>query len=149
MPQISATAILNGGVGNDAAVGGRGDDILLGGPGSDLLLGSAGRDLLIGGEDQDLAIGGAGDDLVIGGSTAHDGNEAALLQILAEWRSADAYAARIQKLRTGAGGLPILDATTVLDDAARDLLVGEAGQEWFFAGPADLLPGRQAAEQVN
>jgi Ca2+-binding RTX toxin-like protein len=148
-PQIQLTAILDGGAGDDLVVGGRGNDILLGGIGRDVLLASLGRDILIGGEGRDLLTGLGGDDLLIGGSTAHDVAEEALVQILAEWTSANSYSARIARLRSGAGGLPKLDASTVLDDGVLDLLHGGDGLDWFFAGPGDLPVGRQAAEQVN
>ncbi|MCI0360601.1 MAG: TIGR03118 family protein [Planctomycetaceae bacterium] len=147
--EITVTTILDGGAGDDRLLGGRGNNVLLGGSGEDLLLGSVGRDILIGGTDRDLVIGRGGDDLLIGGSTAHDNNEAALLQILAEWTSSESYETRIANLRSGAGGLPILDATTVPDDAARDVLHGGNSLDWYFAGDADLLPGKRATEQVN
>jgi uncharacterized protein (TIGR03118 family) len=147
--QIAATTLLDGGAGNDLLFGGGGNNVLLGGTGHDVLLGSVGRDLLIGGAGRDLLIGQAGDDLLIGGFTAHDSSAAALLQILAEWTSSDSYNIRIDKLKNGAGGLPKLDASTVMDDAVRDILVGGQGLDWFLASDADLLPGRQSAEQVN
>ncbi len=147
--RTGATTILDGGADSDVIFGGRGNNILLGGTGNDTLIGGNARDILVGGTGRDVLLGRGGDDLIIGGSTAHDVSAAALLQILAEWTSGDSYAERIDKLRTGAGGLPILDATTVLDDAVRDILIGEAGLDWFFAGPADLLAGRSFAEQVN
>jgi uncharacterized protein (TIGR03118 family) len=146
---IAANAILDGGAGNDVLMAGRGNAILLGGTGDDMLLGSLGRDILIGGEGRDFLSGGLNDDLLIGGTTAYDSDNAALLQILAEWASADSYAMRITKLRTGAGGLPMLDATTVFDDAARDMLLGGAGLDWYFTAPPDLLLGKLAAEQAN
>jgi uncharacterized protein (TIGR03118 family) len=146
---IALTTILDGGAGHDLLVGGRGSNILLGGTGADALFGSVSRDILIGGEGNDLLVGNGADDLLIGGSTAHDANPAALLQILAEWTSGDDYATRVSKLRTGAGGLPILDATTVIDDGSLDILLGGLGLDWFFAGAGDLVPGHQAGEQVN
>ncbi len=146
---IAARAILDGGADNDLLMAGRGNAILLGGPGDDMLLGSLGRDILIGGEGRDFLHGGLNDDLLIGGTTAYDNNSVALLQILGEWASADSYATRITKLRTGAVGLPILDATTVFDDAARDMLLGGPGLDWYFTAPPDLLLGRQAGEQTN
>jgi hypothetical protein len=52
-------------------------------------------------------------------------------------------------LPPGAGGLPKLDATTVVDDGVRDLLIGGRGLDWFFAAVNDLLTGKTAEEQVN
>jgi uncharacterized protein (TIGR03118 family) len=142
-------AILDGGAGNDTLEGGGGDDILLGGPGEDRLVGGGGRDILIGGEGGDQLQGGTGDDLLIGGATAHDNVLAALLQIQAEWTSADPYATRVEKLRSGAGGLPKLDATTVFDDGVVDVLHGNRDVDWFLAGTGDKLPDRVSTEEVN
>ena len=142
-------AILDGGAGNDTLEGGGGDDILLGGPGEDHLVGGGGRDILIGGEGRDRLRGGTGDDLLIAGATAYDNLPAALLQIQAEWTSADPYATRVEKLRSGAGGLPKLDATTVLDDGAVDVLRGNRDRDWFLAGTGDDLPDRDPTEEVN
>jgi len=148
--QITATTILDGGAGNDSLNGsGRGNNILLGGPGNDHLQGGKGRDLMIGGLDRDHLNAQQNDDILIGGSTAHDANSAALLQILAELTSVDSYSVRIDKLRGGTGGLPMLSATTVTDDAARDMIQGGPGLDWFLAGASDQLPGKHKTEQVN
>jgi hypothetical protein len=85
----------------------------------------------------------------MGVSTAHDSNAAALLQILTEWTSANSYNLRVTNLRSGAGGLPKLDSTTVLDNGAGDLLVGAADLDWFFASADDQLVGKRANEFVN
>jgi len=142
-------AILDGGAGNDRLSGGGGNDILLGGTGEDVLRGGGGRDILIGGEGSDRLRGRSGDDLLIAGATAYDNQPSALLQIQAEWTSTDPYLTRIEKLRSGASGLPKLDATTVLDDGAVDILRGNRGLDWFFAGAADELPDRAPTEEVN
>jgi len=147
--QISITTVLNGGADNDLLFGGRGNNILLGGTGLDALFGSTGRDILIGGEGFDLLSGASGEDLLIGGSTVHDSNSAALLQILAEWNSTDPFLARINRLRTGAGGVPMVNATTVIDDGSFDILLGGLDLDWFFAEANDLTPGRLAAEVIN
>jgi uncharacterized protein (TIGR03118 family) len=147
--EITVTTVLDGGAGDDVLLGGRGNNVLLGGSGRDLLLGSAGRSVLVGGEGRDFLLGRSGDDLLIGGSTVHDNNTAALFQILAEWTSSDSYSTRIDKLSSGAGGLPALNNTTVFDDAVRDVLHGGDGLDWFFAGDADLLPGRRSSERIS
>jgi Ca2+-binding RTX toxin-like protein len=112
-------------------------------------VGGDGRDILIGGDGSDHLRGGADDDLLIGGATVWDNDLAALLQILTEWTSTDSYTARIDKLRNGTGGLPKLNATTVIDDGAADTLHGNQGLDWFFSGAGDKLPDRKTAEQVN
>jgi uncharacterized protein (TIGR03118 family) len=137
-PKIDATVIADGGAGNDKIMGSNdSSNILLGGPGNDMLFAGRGRDILIGGDGKDQEHGFQGDDILIGGSTAYDANTAALLQILDEWTSNDSFNTRVMKLSTGAGGLPVLDSTTVLDDGVVDHLVGGPGQNWFFAGAGD------------
>ena len=137
-PKITATTIIDGGAGNDKIMGGDGPNILLGGPGNDMLFAGAGRDILIGGDGRDEMHGFSGDDILIGGSTAYDSNDAALLQIMAEWNSADSFNTRVSKLSAGTGGLPILDSTTVFDDGVVDHLVGGPGLDWYFAGAGDM-----------
>lgn len=146
---LTVTAILDGGAGNDHLAGGRGNSILLGGPGNDHLQGGKGRDILIGGEDSDHLNAQQNDDLLIGGTTNIDADTAALLQVLDEWTSTDSFNTRIDKLRNGTGGLPKLDDTTVLDDAARDMLQGGPGLDWFFAGANDKVTGKHAGDVVN
>jgi uncharacterized protein (TIGR03118 family) len=148
-PQVTITTVLDGGADNDILVGGGGNNVVLGGPGNDILVGQGGRDILIGGDGRDLLSGGFGEDILIGGRTTHDGNTAELLQILDVWTSADTYANRIDALRNGTGGVPKLDATTVIDDGVFDLLIGGFGLDWFWSFAPDLAIDRLAAEQVN
>lgn len=147
--QVAITTVLDGGAGNDLLIGGGGNNILLGGAGIDLLSGRTGRDILIGGDGADLLSGGFGDDILLGGRTAHDGNTAALLQILNVWTSSDPTDSRIDQIRLGAGGVPKLDATTVLDDVAIDLQLGGSGQDWFWAFAPDLALDRLSGEQLD
>jgi Ca2+-binding RTX toxin-like protein len=135
---IKIKTILDGGAGNDQIQGGGGANVLLGNTGNDFLFGGSNRDVLIGGDGKDLLVGQGSGDILIGGSTSHDANSAELLQILAEWTSADSYATRIDKLRNGTGGLPALNSTTVVDDGVTDFLFGGAGQDWFFKGTHDF-----------
>ena len=72
---------------------------------------------------------------MIGGATTHDTNMAALLQILAEWTSSDSFSVRMDKLTNGTGGLPALNATTVVDDGVLDHLLGGPGNNWIFSEP--------------
>lgn len=77
------------------------------------------------------------------GATAYDANTAALLALQREWTRKEATCAeRVTHLRTGVGGLNdgfALNAGTVFDDSASDLLFGGADLDWFFAGSDDLL----------
>jgi len=140
---------LNGGSGNDMLVGGRGNNVLVGGSGNDQLFGQGSRDVLIGGDGLDRLLGRAADDLLIGGSTVYDGDTSTLLQILDAWTSTDSYTTRVNDLRNGTGGAPILNAMTVTDDGLRDFLLGGAGLDWFFSGVSDLMPGKLSAELQN
>jgi uncharacterized protein (TIGR03118 family) len=149
-PRITATVIADGGAGDDVLIGGGGDNILLGNAGNDVLLGGPARDILIGGDGRDLLVGGGNDDILIGGTTAYDANQAQLLQILTAWTSpAESYDDRVTTIRTGAGGVPKLDATTVTDDGVRDDLVGGPGLDWYIGELPDALHGRKPNEQIN
>jgi hypothetical protein len=105
----------------------------------------------------DTIIGGNADDILIGGSTIYDQNFAALQAILAEWQSALSYADRIARIRAGVGpdgSVKLVWGTTVVDDLARDILLGNGGLDWFFAsttGPGADVTDRNAAagEQLN
>jgi uncharacterized protein (TIGR03118 family) len=147
--EIAIPMILDGGAGNDSLRGGSGNNILLGGPGDDDLRGLDNRDVLIGGEGADRVRGDSEEDLLISGMTAYDRDTPALLRILAAWTSPDPYATRVANLRSGSGGVPKLDSTTVFDDGAPDTLRGNKGLDWFFAGPNDMLPDMQPTEEVN
>jgi Ca2+-binding RTX toxin-like protein len=131
-PRIMVKTILDGGAGNDSLAGGGGSNILLGGPGMDELMGRRARDLLIGGADRDVVFGHRGEDIVIGDETAHDGDTAALMSILAEWTSNDAFDVRVEKLTNGTAGLPALNDTTVIDDGVVDRVLGGPGRDWVF-----------------
>jgi uncharacterized protein (TIGR03118 family) len=148
-PKIDAAVIADGGAGRDVLNGGGDSSILLGNTDNDVLIGGLGRNILIGGDGRDLLIGSLRDDIVIGGPTVHDGDEAALEQILAVWTSTDSYTQRVEATRTGAGGVPKLDATTVQDDGDRDHLVGGPGLDWFFASAPDSIVGRRSSEPVG
>jgi uncharacterized protein (TIGR03118 family) len=145
---ILIPTLFDGGAGDDTLSGGGGNNILLGGLGNDTLLGQDDRDILIGGTGQDRVRADANEDLLISGATAYDANSSALLQILAAWSSTDAYANRVNQLRSGSGGVPRLDATTVFDDGVSDSLAGEQGLDWFFAGRGDSVD-TTGTEQVN
>lgn len=123
----------HGGDGDDQLKGGAGADVLLGGAGRDRLKGEKGNDLLIGGSDRDMLYGGQDDDILIGGRTIHDGDIRALCAIIGEWASATATATKIATITsaTGVGGYA-LNQSTILDDGANDVLIGNTGANLFF-----------------
>jgi Ca2+-binding RTX toxin-like protein len=152
--------VLSGGVGQDLLFGGNGadqlagdagDDVLLGEDGNDFLQGGAGRDILIGGLGADRLQGQAHDDILIAGTTNHDGNADALAALLAEWTSNRAFAVRVANLRSGSGKAAgfSLNATTVHDDGAADVLTGNAGQNWFFASLGDKVTDKPKNVRLN
>jgi len=126
--------ILRGGGGIDSLKGNLGDDILIGGSGDDLLQGGDGRDILIGGIGVDKLHGGAADDILIGGYTTYDPNDAPLLGLLAEWKTANSYQLRRDHLMFGGGlnGAFLLTPATTIDDGVKDALYGEADIDWFW-----------------
>jgi hypothetical protein len=138
---------VTGGQGADVLIGDDKGAILVGGPGDDLLVGGEGRDVLIGGEGRDALIGGGGDDILIGGRTAYDLDPAALAAVLAEWSRTDlGYTGRVDHLLHGGGLAPKLDATTVFDDGAADVLAGGERLDLFLADAHDVLPDKQKKE---
>src|SRR5207248_2532964 len=86
----------------------------------------------------DTINGSGGDDIVIGGTTKYDSDQAALCAILAEWsQTGVSYTTRVShllgKTKGGLNGSIFLNTSTVLDDAAIDVLMGGSGMDWFFA----------------
>ncbi|MCI0376800.1 MAG: hypothetical protein L0215_04290 [Gemmataceae bacterium] len=94
---------------------------------------------LIGGLGRDEIEGGKGDDLLIGGLTIYDNDAVALAKIRDAWTAPLSYSTCITNLRTGAGGVPKLDVTTVIDDQVKDKLKGGDGLDWFWAGVLDKV----------
>jgi hypothetical protein len=77
-----------------------------------------------------------GDDILIGGRTTYDYNPGAIEAILAAWGGPGSFSARvslIQRTGLGAGNRIRLNDASVLDDTAVDLMIGGAGNDWFFA----------------
>src|SRR5262249_19031608 len=95
---VTQTVILFGGPGNDRLKGGGGNNILVGGGGDDLVVGGSTRDIIIGGNGADKIVGNENDDILVGGRTSYDNDAAALLAIMAEWRSARSYSERVANI---------------------------------------------------
>jgi len=150
---MTLPAVLDGGSGDDRLNAGGGGAVLLGGTGNDFLQGNTGNDILIGGLDADVLIRGPDEDILIGGTTIYDGNDSALLSLLAEWTSSRTFAERVTNTHSGAG--PILtgqkfDETTVSNDGAVDRLNGASGSDWFFLlFDEDEVNLVKSDEQVN
>jgi Ca2+-binding RTX toxin-like protein len=123
--------------------GGAGDDLIVGDGLANRLLGNGGRDILIGSAGQDTVTGGGGDDLLIGGSTAFDRDPSLLTDLRAEWVSTETYANRIDHLTGTPGGANgttyLMAGGTAVDDAAKDVLTGGVGSDWFAAGALDKI----------
>lgn len=144
--------ILRGGQGNDILTGpAAAAAVLIGNGGNDTLTGGSARDILVGGAGNDTLVGGAGDDILIAGWTAHDDQDAAWYQILAEWISSKTFAVRTTNL-LGLGTTARLNGTNYLSRRAvavadtvfselgsTDSLSGQLGQDWFFSdGTSDF-----------
>jgi hypothetical protein len=131
--------------------------VLVGGAGNDTLYGGSGRNLLIGGAGADTLSAGSGGDLLIAGTCSYAGNLTALAYLAAEWDRTDVdYMTRVGHLNGGiAGGMNgsyLLNATTVLDDGAADVLNGGAGLDWIFAHltrGGDVVNGQASGEIVT
>lgn len=124
--ELTTPAEIYGGEGNDQIDGGGGRDLLLGGLGDDAINGGGGRDLLVGGLGLDALCGDDGDDILIGGHTTYDEHAIALLELLSTWEASSDCAVRIDGLGER------LTADSVVDDAARDGLVGSPGIDWVL-----------------
>jgi len=131
---ITLTAWLYGGAGNDQLKGGGGNDVLLGGSGDDLLTGGQGRDILIGGIGADRLVGNADDDILISGFTAYDADRSALAVLLGTWTNPVlSYQDRIATIQGGTLPNSVhLGSDTVGNDGAPDLLTGTSGLDWFW-----------------
>ena len=127
--------IIRGGSGNNWSFGDNGHDILVGGDNFDYQNGGRGCDILIGGGGRDWLDGANADDILIGGTTVYDNDDAALSAIRGVWTSRTSYNNRVSTIRSGNGslnGVKLEAGTTVLDDGARDYLIGNRGRDWFF-----------------
>jgi hypothetical protein len=130
-----------------SVTGGQGNSILVGGGGDDELIGGSGRNLLIGGGGHDHLVAGSDDDILVGGRTAYDHNRPALEAIMAEWGRTDlSYEARVHDLLHGSGGVPALNASTVFNDGAVDVLAGGKGRDLFFTSLSDSVLHRRHNE---
>jgi PKD repeat protein len=150
------TAALFGGDGNDTldAVASNRASVLVGGAGDDSLLGGSGRDILIGGVGADTLRGGAGDDVLVAGRTEHDGSLNALDFLFREWVRTDAdFATRRAhlsgELEGGSNDPFFLNALTVHDDGAADLLFGDGDQDWFLTSASDDVNDLEGGDFVT
>jgi PKD repeat protein len=144
---IGLAALLQGDSGNDRLKGGAGVSVLCGGDGDDLLIGGSGRSILIGDRGADRLVGNGEDDILIGGYTSYGCDHEALCEILETWTRRDlSYTQRVNKLSSGPFSL---NAATVFDDGAADLLTGAAGMDWFFARANDKITDRHPSEVVT
>jgi hypothetical protein len=140
--------IVNGGpgdnrieVGNDVGL----PALLLGSFGKDHIEGGGGRTIIIGGLGSDHLRAGSGDAILIAGTTVYDRNFPALDAILDEWaRKDESHVQRVANLSdaTVKGVAPnglglnegdFLNASTVHNDGAGNVLVGGPRRDWFFA----------------
>jgi fibronectin-binding autotransporter adhesin len=131
---------LNGGIGNDQLFGGLGADIMDGAAGEDLLYGQAGNDLMYGRAGDDVLIGGADADTLYG-STDRDllfGDDLVdttdIAQIYAMWML-NSTATSIASIKSTYFDPP----GSIALDGLPDILLGEAGNDWFIAFGDDRL----------
>jgi len=113
------------------------ENVLSGGGGNDVLTAVGGsRNILLGGAGEDTLNGASGEDLLLGARSTLETNVVALIALRNEWVSAASFDLRVTHLLgTVSGGLNgdwKLSSTTVKDDAARDLLIGNIGRDWYL-----------------
>ncbi|MCU0961385.1 MAG: pre-peptidase C-terminal domain-containing protein, partial [Pirellulaceae bacterium] len=132
--------------GNDKIVGASGDDVLIGHAGDDDITGSSGDDVLIGGYGVDRLAASAGADILFAGELqgTAEGDLRPANYNGADWDWWNNYELlRALSLWWSAGFDP--DATTDdeslwgPDDAARDVLTGGTGPDWFVVGADDVI----------
>jgi len=150
--------------GGDKLIGSGPGNILVGHGTRNSLTAGRGRSLLIGGFGLNAGVGGKSDDIIIAGRTTFDNDFTALEAILATWKSAASYQARVAALRTGPNRLVVGDtvflhpgfnggrgprfganAGTLYDS----ILVGDTGRDWFFIANAGSVSKRARNERIN
>jgi hypothetical protein len=151
--KVTIPAIVFAGSGKSAtisAAGSSANNALVGGGGSDTVTAGAGNDILIGGSGAASLTAGAGSDILLGGSTSYDAptaaNVSALLALLAEWGSTDAYLTRVQDLfGTGSGGANGATLLNFQRPTAVDQLFGNASaMDWFWFSASPTATGKVA-----
>lgn len=132
--------LIDGGDGNDILYAGGGNTVLLGGAGNDILFGGRASSILIGGTGTDMLYGSSGGSILIGGSSVYDAHETALNALLNEWSRDLAYWKRVRHVYDGGAtvtpaglnGTYYFRRSTLIDDNARDYLMGSVGLDFFF-----------------
>jgi Ca2+-binding RTX toxin-like protein len=148
----SADDMLIGNARSNRLTGGNGHNVLVGVDGADTLIGGTGRDLLIGGRGLDTLNGGNDDDILIAGRTTNDTSVSNLSKLRSAWTSANAYAARITRLRAGVGSpaVSLKAKINVLKDAGEDdLLTGGGNTDWYFRAVDDVIINLFAGEVID
>jgi VCBS repeat-containing protein len=122
----SGDDLLVGGPGNDVLAGGFGNDVLIAGDGNDLLRGNANEDLLIAGRGNDRAFGDSSADRLVDGQAANEGDQAALISLLAEWAGPSTGLNR-----------PYSNAGALTSDTDADFLSGGGSTDAILFGGED------------
>jgi len=150
----TGNAILYGGTGGHDTLTvtsvGSGNNILIGNGAKDTLTDTGtGHNILIGGGAGGDTITGNGNDILVSGATIYDSNTGpnitALDAILAEWTSADTYAAKITKINVtgvGPGNAYKLSAGTITKDASANTLKygsNPTQNNWFLSWTGDTV----------
>jgi hypothetical protein len=148
-----ATDVKGGFTGINDLTGGQNLNILVG-DGTENLHASGGHSLLISGGGNGTMTGSGTGDILIGGTTAYDQDQNGELEaILAYWTGSDDYATRVFNLTNGIG-VPLLDATTVFDNAdnpaANTITGNSAGQivNLYYVTSNDVITDLTDGETV-
>lgn len=152
--------------GTDKLVGRGTGSVVVGHGGGNTVSSGGGRDLLIGGLGRNTVNGGGGDDILIAGRTVFDADYDALEAILAIWKSAASYNARVAALRSGPNRLIVGQTVKVTQTintqgirpqyghqgagaVTSSVLRGQTGQDWFFTSVAANAVDRSKIERLN
>ncbi len=155
---VTKDAFISGGRGNDTITGGSGNDVIKGNAGNDIINGGArGKDVILGGDGADqlntspsaTSSSATDGDLMIADQSKYESELNNLFAVHQEWTSSNAFVTRVSNLRNGTGGVPILDATTIMNDSDLDQLFSTKGQDWFLFTQGQDAANSAGGDQLN
>ena len=113
---------------------------IFGGAGNDTILAGQGRDLVIGGAGTDYLRGRGGEDILIGGTTTLDSNDLAIARLVDALTGKGKFSDRVSRISSGTGitGGFAFNNSTVQNDSAADVLLGDATRDFLLFSTLDI-----------